>query len=625
MRGDRSDADDVRQIGGRREAKSSRRRIARVVLLAIAGVAVVVVGAACWVAWTLGTGLSQVKAGANGLATGMHNSDQAAITSSIAQIDEGTDVVQSAAWSFPMRIAAYVPYAGRSVRDLQQLSDAGQSLSEALNKIAPLIHGDLYRDKTINLVQLDEMIAGLPAASGDLDAALVSLGQVRGDGIGGDTIAEVRDQATSVSSAAAGAARLLSPRRSALLDALGANGERNYLVPVLNPAQLRASGGAPLSAAVIRLDHGKVSVPFNGYIKGEAYESHILIHYKSASPLPWGEGSTVGLGFVNSNAHPDWRMAGDDLMRAWNKSQPIQVSGVFGIDSRGIESLLTVTGPISTQGYQTLDASNFSDLVLRDAYDQFKQDADPRHDINDNVGQQVIEKLVSGNTKSITGAFQALAGTASGRHFQMFFDNADLESAAVETGMSGEINVDPHWDTVAFYSRNRNMAKVDYYTKRKLDAKIDLSADGGAHVTQNLTVTNAAPDRSRDPGLGYRTSISTNEWFFVLPDGAHNYRLSAPNGYDKPSSFPDGLGRTVVSTLGTIEPGQTASLSLEYELPAGTFSTSEGLLYQTTLNPQPILNPAELNISVNYPDSGECEVHRRLDSTEQIPVKCAAE
>ena len=46
-----------------------------------------------------------------------------------------------------------------------------------------------------------------------------------------------------------------------------------------------------------------MTIPFNGYIAGDAFKGHPVIQYKPASPPPWGA-DAAGLGFVNSGRTP---------------------------------------------------------------------------------------------------------------------------------------------------------------------------------------------------------------------------------------------------------------------------------------------------------------------------------
>lgn len=584
---------------------SKRRRLIKRIVLGAVIVAVLVVA---WLAWLSVTGAMAVKNGAASLTAAMSNGNQQQLDEAVDQISAGTQKLHTAAWSPPARIASFVPYFGDTVSNAQQLSEAGTDASRALEHLQPNLKAGIYRNKTVDLAALDALLTGLPDATSDFEHLSAALEKVDASGPGGAQIAEVRDQALAGAQLLTAASQQLPSRKAEVLDALGANGERNFLVPLLNDAQLRASGGAPLSAAIVSFNQGKLSVPFNGYIGREAYKGHVPIVYQSASPAPWGTGSE-GLAFINSNAHPDWRMSGEDLMRAWNASQDRKVQGVFALDTKGIAAVLGATGSVDTEEYGTVDQDNFAQVVVKDAYANYTVDEQKtRQSVNDQIGQLVIDRLVSGNAPVAAQAIAALTSVAPGRHFQMYFANDQLEQAVQAMGLSGSIDTDSKADTAAVYSRNRNQSKTDIYSQRDLKMTVELQADGSAKVRQQLDVTNS--DKSgegKDLGEGYYTAVSANEWFFVLPPAAKDASLTAPKGYTKPTSNADGLGRSVLSTEGVIQPGESASLSIEYTLPAGTFTQADGSVEYTLItNPQPLENPVNLDVTVTYPDQLQC-------------------
>ena len=56
----------------------------------------------------------------------------------------------------------------------------------------------------------------------------------------------------------------LGPLLDALPAAVGEGGRKTYLVAVLNPAEMRAPGGAPLSVAFIRFTDGRMTTTLKG-------------------------------------------------------------------------------------------------------------------------------------------------------------------------------------------------------------------------------------------------------------------------------------------------------------------------------------------------------------------------
>lgn len=559
-----------------------------------------------WFAISMIFGAFQLAGAASLFKSGYSGKDAAAIKQAGAQAAAGMARIDTAISSPPMRIAAFIPWVGAAVGNTQHFVSAGNEVVQASVPITESFDPNMYSNGAVNLVALDALLKQVPELNTALATANEELANVTSFGPLGGLFANARDEAQAYIGLGEFATGRVAPQRQLILDALGANGPQNYMIAFENPAQLRAPGGAPLSAAIVAFDQGKMTIPFNGYIAGDAFKGHPIIQYNPASPPPWSEPG--GLGFVNSGAHPDWRLAGEDLIRSWNTAKEPKVDAMIGLDTRAIEALIRATGPIEVEGYGTLTADNFAQKVVTDAYLDFQSDQRVRQSLNDKVAEVMIGRLMSGDLQTLASAAVALAAEAPGRHLQMRFQVPGLQQIAVDAEAAGEVYQTPDHDTVGFFSRNRNMSKVDVYSEREMISNVTVNADGSANVEQVLTVKNNAPaDLDTNEKIGYTTAWSANEWFFYLPLGATDPKIAAPEGYKKPSTHPDGLGRIVATTEGMIAPQATDQITFSYTIPAGTFSKDGGgYSYRTQLNPQPMQQSVALTLNVAFADGANC-------------------
>lgn len=560
-----------------------------------------------WFAWSVVSGGLALRSAASNLKSGYAAKDASAIANAAEQADTGMNRINTAMWSIPVRLASTVPWYGTTVSNAQQLTAAGQQVVHAIVPVAQNFDPNLYHDGSINLPALDALLQQLPQLAPAIANAQEDLNSVSESGPLGGLFAQARDTGLAYLELGSFATDKIAPERQLILDSLGAKTPQRYMIAFENPAQLRAPGGAPLSAAILDFDKGKMTIPFNGYIAGAAFKGHPLIQYSPASPPPWGA-DAAGLGFVNSGAHPDWRLAGEDLIRAWNTAKDPKVDAMIGMDTRAIESLIRATGPIDVDGYGTLTADNFAQKVVADAYLDFQADQKVRQSLNDKVAKVMIGRLMSGDLQTLASAAVALSAETPGRHLQMRFQSPGLQRLAVEGEAAGEVFQTAGNDTVGFFSRNRNMSKVDVYSQRDMVSNVTINADGSANVEQVLTVKNNAPgDLDATKKIGYTTPWSANEWFFYLPIGGTDPQIQAPNGYTKPRTYPDGLGRTVATTEGTIAPQATDVVRFSYRIPAGTFAVAGGgYQYQTQMNPQPMQQPVGLQLNVRFANGAKC-------------------
>ena len=176
----------------------------------------------------------------------------------IDEADDGTHGIGGDVWSS-------IPVVGTPVSDARHLVEAlddATAVAEVGVELYPSVAGEratLFRDQQVDRKTLDAVTAGVGEAHEHLVSADEALDQVEGTTpVVGDTIAAQRDAAAARVTPALDTADGLVPLMDALPGVLGFEGERSYLIALLNPAELRYSGGAALSFAPMTWDDGKV-------------------------------------------------------------------------------------------------------------------------------------------------------------------------------------------------------------------------------------------------------------------------------------------------------------------------------------------------------------------------------
>ena len=165
----------------------------------------------------------------------------------------------------------------------------------------------------------------------------------------------------------------IAPQRQVILDAFGAKSPQKYMIALRTRATAGA-GGAPLSAAILQFDQGKMTIPFNGYIAGDAFKGHPVIQYKPASPPPWGLPMPPGSA-SSTWAHPTGgSLARGSYSRARNTAKDPKGRRHDRDGYPSHRGVIRATGPIDVEGYGTLTADNFAQKVVTDAYLDFQSD-----------------------------------------------------------------------------------------------------------------------------------------------------------------------------------------------------------------------------------------------------------
>ena len=115
-------------------------------------------------------------------------------------------------------------------------------------------------------------------------------------------------------------------RGGAAVGAWARTARKRYLVAVMNPAEMRASGGAPLSMALVVFKNGKLTIPMKGTTssitsgspEGLLGDSPELV-WKRVKGDPFQPPLGEPQRFVNTGFNPDFRVSGEQMMRATPK------------------------------------------------------------------------------------------------------------------------------------------------------------------------------------------------------------------------------------------------------------------------------------------------------------------
>ncbi len=394
-----------------------------------------------------------------------------------------------------------------------------------------------------------------------------------------------------------------------LPDALGGHGQKQYLVAILNPAELFPTGGAPLSAMLLRFNNGKMTIPLSGQVSSDIFPAGpngpAQISWQHIAGKPYYSSRDAKSLFVNSNLYPDFTVSGEEMARAWQAGGEGHIDGVIAIDTTAIAAILNKTGPVQLTNGTQLTGDNLGQKVLIDAYQNSTGEQNTqRHDENNQLMAALQGRMKS--MQSLPQVASALLGVAPGRHFQVYMRNpkltADLAGLDVNGGLSPGTG-----DYFGVYTTS-SPNKVAVYQQRSIDREVRLQPDGSASVTEQIKVTNAAPPTEGAPltGFGYTDRRAINRYVVYVPDKSQQARLTVSGGVPgsvRPQpTYRDAAGRTFLESVSSADPGQTALLTVTYNLPAGTFSDgSNSLKYVSTADPQPMWTVPTITVHVIAP------------------------
>ncbi len=197
----------------------------------------------------------------------LRSEDPAAAEESVASARSHVESAQDGLDGLGGDVWAALPFLGTPVEDarhLVQALDEATSVAEIGVDLYPSVAGKkatLFRDEQVDEETLHEVMEGAESAGDHLAAAREEIDAIRASTpVIGARIASYRDQAEAQVDPAADTFAAVQPVLDELPTLFGFEGRTNYLIAMLNPAELRYSGGAALTYAAMTWDAGRLDV-----------------------------------------------------------------------------------------------------------------------------------------------------------------------------------------------------------------------------------------------------------------------------------------------------------------------------------------------------------------------------
>lgn len=146
---------------------------------------------------------------------------------------------------------------------------------------------------------------------------------------------------------------------------LGADGPRDYLVLVVNSAELRAGGGIVGAVAKVTADDGALALVDHRAARDlPSFDTPVL-------PLTEGEElvhtARLGRFIQNATMTPDFPRAAAIATEFWERATGERVDGVLAMDVVALSYVLGATGPVEQDGVR-LDADGVVRTLLHESY-----------------------------------------------------------------------------------------------------------------------------------------------------------------------------------------------------------------------------------------------------------------
>ena len=526
----------------------------------------------------------------------------------------------------------------------ENIAQAGQTLASAANLFAfsnlfDLISLEETKDSILASKRTDTLTSNLSSSQNNLKKALqniilaekelddvevASLPDDMQEGVSSlkekmPLVKEMLDQALSYS--------------NALLEILGHDNPRQYLLIFQNNSEIRATGGFIGTYGLLTLDQGVINDLFIDGI----YNADGQLHEKIIPPRPIQKISTTW-SMHDANWFADFPTSAEKIEWFYEKTGGPTVDGVISITPILIEDLLEITGPIAMPDYNiVLTKDNFIELIQYKVEIDYDKELNRPKKILADFAPKFIESLSSLSSEDKKRAIAVIFQCLEEKHILAYFNNSDLEKLAIEEGWSGKI-LDAEKDYLSVVSSNINGYKTDRMVEETITHNAEIQEDGSIIDTLRIKRVHTGGDAEYD----WWNRVNSNYLRVYLPLGSELISAKgqsleiyqAPIDYEKHNFKEDPLvreieekmiidkktgtrifeesGKTVFGNWVYVSPGETVILEYKYKLPfkinSNKASDSYSLMAQKQLGSigsyfnHELSYPEAWNVSWKYPE-----------------------
>jgi hypothetical protein len=389
---------------------------------------------------------------------------------------------------------------------------------------------------------------------------------------------------------------------------LGMDSPRTYFVLFQNDKELRPTGGFMTAYAIMTVDKAK----FTPVLSDDIYNLDAKYKPTITAPDPiikYIKGPYVlsqNLRLRDMNWSPDFAQSMQMVTAAIGTTGIKKIDGVIAVDTRVLESLLDVTGPIGVPGFGTFSSQidpqcNCSQVIhALEAYADVEGPIiwDPitgkiiyapsnianRKKIIGPLMNSILANAMGQPKNKLGSLFSAAFNSVMDKDVLFYMMDSNVEKAVADFGIGGTIK-DYSGDYLHINDANLGGRKSNLYSTESVDQNVKIAGDGT--VTKIVTITYTNPE-AQD---GWLNSVLPNWVRVYVPEGS---TLIASNGLEAKQNPYEDLGKTVFAGYFQLRPEGVAKVTFEYKLPFKVKGQ-----YKLLIQKQPGANSYSYTMNVN--------------------------
>ena len=349
--------------------------------------------------------------------------------------------------------------------------------------------------------------------------------------------------------------------KTLILNLLGYDREKTYLMLMQNNTELRPSGGFWGAYGILKVDHGKLV----SFTTGDSYNFDLANIGKFTPPDDTSEYFDNQWRLWNANWSPDFSTSVKQGLFFINQVHPeLQFDGVIGPNVDYFLELLKITGPIQVPGYTfQVDQNNFIQKMIYEPVDpavyltrqnnpNFITKQGEKKILLADLAKTILDKLSQGG--QMNNFAQITLGNLNRHNILLFSSNTSTQKQFVKLDWAGTMASGDNF--LAVVDANIG-SKLDFFIDKKIKIEKTDTQTYQATLTYTNTI-NPGIDRHNQAMVAYRDLIR-----FYLPKDVKIKNMTG--GQNISSAQTDSqLNLGYVPNLIILEPGESEKIVLTW-------------------------------------------------------------
>lgn len=362
---------------------------------------------------------------------------------------------------------------------------------------------------------------------------------------------------------------------------LGMDSPRTYFVLFQNDKELRPTGGFMTGYAMVTVDKAK----FSPTVSDDIY--NLDAKYKPNIPAPdpiikYIKGPyaiSKNLLLRDMNWSPDFVQSMQIIYPALTQVGINNIDGVIAVDTRVLENLLGVIGPIGVSGFGNFSTAiepkcNCSQVIYAlESYADIEgaiiwspttgkiisrpPNSENRKKIIGPLMNSILANAMGQPKEKLAPLFSAAFNSVMEKDVLFYMIDPKVQKAMADFGISGVIK-DYQGDYLHINDANLGGRKSNLYATEDVAQDIKIAADGS--VTKTLTITYKNPMKQD----GWLNSVLPTWVRVYVPKGS---TLMTVEGLEMKQDPYEDLGKTVFAGFFQLRPEGVAKVTFQYKLP----------------------------------------------------------